>query len=686
LKTFGIVHEPVLSEVQDSLLCATYGGKGAGLLKMWEAGLPVPPGAILTTMECMIYEMPSTDKQDHISKLTEEALEFVTVTLKEKFGYIPLVSVRSGAPVSMPGMMDTILNVGLNSKNLAEWKKRIGSGCAIDCMKRLDEMYAKTVDKDAVASKLDLKTQLHGSIQAVFDSWKSERAVEYRKLNNISSSIGTAVVIQAMVFGNYSDKSCSGVLFTRDPQTGVKGIVGEYLPNAQGEDVVSGKFDVLPLSTITDWNQQAGSTLNSIALELEQKYKDAQDIEFTIQDGEVFILQTRAMKRSAPAAFKIAYDMVQEGLIDKTIALKRVTGQQYMLLSRPVIDSKFKMNESFKGLSASSGIVTGAAVFTSADAKAHKGPCILIRPETVPEDFPGMAASVGIITATGGNTSHAAVVARGMDKPCIVGCTSMIVGENQAVIKNAGTNESFGIKAGDKITMDGATGRVWVNVDVPVIGGSIQSHVKEMLCWGAEETNVMVQFDVKETGNNVNRLPNEGYIAVNVSALKSMIAMGFVLKALAERPNLRGLLTFDPVTTKSDHDKDYVSIMFGEALAAKPVNKETIVIVQKAFRYSHYTKAFKDRWVLHLPADKQMIGEVLRNDFGWKVAHRAQTLKQLMKADGLVQISPELFALLDAQGVTAAEFVALLNKTGRNIKDMPKVLENDHVVFEVFGT
>lgn len=446
------------------------GGKGFGLWQMSKDGLPVPPALVIPTSVCVEY----MQKPKSTMKAVAKQLPAIKKHFMDKFGYMPLLSIRSGARVSMPGMMDTILNVGLDDSTFAFWSEKLGEKCATDSYCRLIEMYGSVVDciprEDFEDKNLEerkavyLETmdafpaadaQILGAIEAVFKSWGNERAKVYRKLNNIPEEWGTAVVVQSMVFGNFNDQSATGVLFTRDPDTGLAKISGEFLINAQGEDVVAGIKTPQPLGEMDAWNPTVHQELTKLVLGLEESRKDVQDVEFTIQNGKLYILQTRNAKRSASAAVKIALDMVQEGLLTKQEAVKRVSRQQYSMLQQPVLDPKFAEPAKFVGIAACSGVATGVVVLSAKDAINCKQPCILVTKETTPDDIAGMVAAKGVITMQGGSTSHAAVVARGMNKPCIVG-----VGESLAKFKE-----------GKTVSIDGATGRIWFS-EVPVIDNS----------------------------------------------------------------------------------------------------------------------------------------------------------------------------------------------------------------------
>ncbi len=461
-----------------------WGGKGAGLMRMAADGLPVPPGFTITTAACNAYKAHGNVLIDAIMDEVAPQLEW----LKAHFGYMPLLSVRSGARVSMPGMMDTILNVGISNANLVEWSDRLNPTAALDSYRRLLMMLGDTAlgihkDEFALSDEVELADaitayeqvyskhgfdppgllvpQLRAAIEAVFKSWDSDRAKEYRKQNKIPDDWGTSVTIQSMVFGNMNDKSGSGVLFSRNPSTGEPGLYGEFLPNAQGEDVVAGTHTPIPVQQMKamGWGK-VYAELDCIAKSLETTRKDMQDMEFTVQGGTLYMLQTRNGKRSAQAAFRIAHDLHDEGLITYDEMLARITREQFKVIKRPQIDPAFKAKPVMTGIAGSMGVAVGKVVFSSEAAVKHaaNGPVILVATETTPEDIAGMFAAVGILTKTGGATSHAAVVARGMDKPCVVGCTDLLLPGDAA--------PSF--TEGQVISICGATGRVWA-VEAPLV-------------------------------------------------------------------------------------------------------------------------------------------------------------------------------------------------------------------------
>lgn len=431
------------------------GGKGYSLWHMAQLGVNVPPAIIIPPEVCVEY----LSKPKTVMTRVKKELKVATKFFMGRLGYMPLLSVRSGAKDSMPGMLDTILNVGLHSSNLAYWSQKLGESCVTDSYERLAQMYSSVVlGKKSRAPELEVslpEDQILNSIEAVFRSWNNDRAKTYRELNNLPHHGGTAVILQSMVFGNLNDQSCTGVLFTRNPDNGDDGIVGEYLVNAQGEDVVSGVKTPLNLSTITDWNADVGELLKSVVEKLEKVDKDVLDVEFTVQSGELFILQKRAAKRTPRAAVKIACDLYKEGVVNLEEMISRVSSKQFDLYVGTAIAPSFTTPPYAVGIPACSGVVCGVVVHTTKNAINCKEPCVLVTEETTPDDIAGMNAAVGILTMTGGSTSHAAVVARSMNKPTVVGLSKHL-----SIFKE-----------GSKISINGSTGEVWLG-EVPIISGA----------------------------------------------------------------------------------------------------------------------------------------------------------------------------------------------------------------------
>jgi pyruvate,orthophosphate dikinase len=485
----------------------TLGGKGAGLAEMTNASLPVPPGFTISTDVCRLFYENKGKLSPDIQGQIDEALARLESVTEQKLGSTErplLVSVRSGAKFSMPGMMDTILNLGLNDTTVKALAARTGTErFAWDSYRRFVQMYGNVVlqidkrefdeifdhikekanaklDTDIPVSSLqelakqykalvkaktkadfpeDPRQQLRGAINAVFGSWKNPRAIHYRRMNKISEDLGTAVNVQAMVFGNMGNTSGTGVGFTRNPSTGEKEFYGEFLINAQGEDVVAGIRTPTPIRELDRIMPECYRQLREITDRLERHYRDMQDFEFTIQEGRLYMLQTRNGKRTGKAAVKVAADMVQEGLITPEEAIMRVEPSQIDQLLHPILDPKAKVKELAQGLPASPGAVSGRIVFSADDAveKAKEGKVILVRKETVPDDIHGMEVAVGILTSRGGMTSHAAVVARGMGKCCVVGAESIKIDDRNKILI-AGDKE---LHEGDWITLEGSTGKVF---------------------------------------------------------------------------------------------------------------------------------------------------------------------------------------------------------------------------------
>ena len=524
------------------------GGKGANLAEMGKLGLPVPPGFTITTEVCTEFYKNNQKYPDDLKIQIEDAIRNIEKILGKNFGDVNnplLVSVRSGARVSMPGMMDTVLNLGLNDKTvLGLIKKTNNETFAYDSYRRFIQMYSNVVLEvdhynfedlldnykltKGVLSDTDLKAedwkiiisnykdiikkntkkdfpqdsheQLWGAISAVFKSWQNQRAKTYRKLNNIPEEWGTAVNIQSMVFGNMGNDCATGVAFTRNPSTGENSFYGEYLINAQGEDVVAGirtpknitKKARLESSSedlsLEEAMPEAFNELTKIYKKLENHYRDMQDIEFTIENKKLWMLQTRSGKRTAKASIKIAVDMVSEKLITKDEALLRIDPKILDTLLHPTLDPKAKKNVIVKGLPASPGAATGKVTFNADDAeqmKANNQNTILVRVETSPEDIHGMHAAVGILTCRGGMTSHAAVVARGMGRACVSGAGNIKIDYTNKIFKV----ENIEVKEGDIITIDGSTGEVMLG-EVKTINPDISGDFSEIMKW-ADETRTL---------------------------------------------------------------------------------------------------------------------------------------------------------------------------------------------------
>jgi pyruvate,orthophosphate dikinase len=522
------------------------GGKGANLAEMKRLGLPVPDGFTITTQACIDYlEQGGTLSEALMSELQDQLAAFSTRTNKafSSNDNLLLVSVRSGAKISMPGMMDTILNLGLNDDNVEKLARKTNDErFAYDCYRRLLQMFGEVVydvpmtafdtyfndykkqhgyeiDADIPAEglqeicerykaiyeeKVDKPfpqepiVQLTEAIEAVFKSWDNDRARVYRQLNDIPYDIGTAVNVQEMVFGNSGDRSGTGVAFTRNPGTGEAKLFGEYLLNAQGEDVVAGIRTPKDIATLHDQMPHVHQQFVEVSQSLEQHYKDMQDIEFTIENEQLYILQTRNGKRTANAAINIAVDLVREGVISKEDAIKQVEVKSIDQLLHPNFDEQALAQAtviSKAGLPASPGAATGKIVFSAEDAKAQAEQgekVILMRPETSPEDIEGMVASEAIVTTHGGMTSHAAVVARGMGKCCVTGCANLEINTQQRTV----TFPQGVLSEGDIVSVDGANGDIYVG-EVDTISAQRSEAFSQFMQWSEEIAQLSVRMNAE---------------------------------------------------------------------------------------------------------------------------------------------------------------------------------------------
>ncbi|PIU03968.1 pyruvate, phosphate dikinase [Candidatus Shapirobacteria bacterium CG08_land_8_20_14_0_20_39_18] len=531
------------------------GGKGAGLAEMTNAKIPVPAGFTITTDVCKFFYLNKEKLTAEIQLQISQAVKKLETVSGKKFSNVEnplLVSVRSGAKFSMPGMMDTILNLGLNDKvvvGLAEKTKN--PRFAYDAFRRFIQMFGNVVlgigkeefemvltkKKDDIGAKLDTelvqsdlqdliggykkliksklgkefpqdpKTQLQMAIFAVFKSWYNSRAETYRKLNKIADDLGTAVNVQAMVFGNLGDDCATGVGFTRNPATGENKFYGEYLTNAQGEDVVAGIRTPQPIVKLAQDMPGVYKQLRDITDRLEKHYRDVQDFEFTIEKEKLFMLQTRIGKRTAQAAIKIAVDMVKEKLITKEEAILRIDPEQINQLLHPILDPKVEKKVIAKGLPASPGAAVGTVVFTADQAveQGQKGKVILVRKETCPDDIHGMDAAQGVLTGRGGMTSHAAVVARGMGRCCVAGCESIKISEEEKLFK-AG---DIVIKEGDWISLDGNTGEV-IPGKVATVEPSLSGEFGQFMKWADSFRKIGVRANAD--------IPRDAKVAKNFGA------------------------------------------------------------------------------------------------------------------------------------------------------------------------
>jgi pyruvate,orthophosphate dikinase len=573
------------------------GGKGAGLAEMTNAGVPVPPGFTITTDVCRWYYGHGRELPPRFDAQQREALRQLESRMGKKLGDPKdplLVSVRSGAKFSMPGMMDTVLNLGLNDRSVVGLAERTGNPrFAWDCYRRFIQMFGSVVlgldksdfeehlaafkkkrkaktDQDLTAEDLqslvrefeavakqrsgrefpqDPYEQLALARDAVFRSWMNDRAVYYRKQNGIPDDIGTAVSVQAMVFGNMGDHSATGVGFTRNPATGENHFYGEYLTNAQGEDVVAGVRTPHPIADLEKEMPKAFAQLHEITKRLERHYRDVQDFEFTIQKNKLFLLQTRTGQRTGAAAVKIAVDMVHEGLITKEEAVLRVTPRHIDQCLHPRLDPKATVDVIAKGLAASPGAAVGRAVFdaeTAVEWKAKGEKVILVRKETTPDDIHGIDAAQGILTATGGMTSHAAVVTRGMGKPCVAGAGTVQVDETGRKF----TADGRVVKEGDWITLGGTTGRVMLGA-IKTIEPDLGGEFGEFMSWcdGFRRLGVRANADVPRDAKKARDFGAEGiglcrtehmfFAEDRLAWVVQMIMSAPQAKALRDRLNAR---------------------------------------------------------------------------------------------------------------------------------------------------
>ncbi len=539
------------------------GGKGANLAEMTNLGIPVPPGFTISTVACKEFYTLDQKWPAGLDEEIKENLKRLEEATGKKFGSKEnplLVSVRSGASVSLPGMMDTILNLGLNDEAVAGLIKKSGNErFAWDAYRRFIQMFGNVVlemdhhgfEHLLAAKKKQMKVtedtkltaaalkelvkeykdyvkkstkkpfpdsatqQLELAVNAVFASWNNDRAITYRNLSKIPHDLGTGVNVQSMVFGNMGDTSGTGVAFTRDPGTGEHKFFGEYLMNAQGEDVVAGIRTPNPISQLKSKMPEAYGQLEEIYKRLEKHFKDMQDLEFTIEDKKLYLLQTRNGKRSAAAAIKIACDMVKEGLITKNEAILRVHPDQLDQLLHPMIDPKAKLKILAKGLPASPGAAVGKVVFTASDAieasESKDNKVILVRMETSPEDVGGMAAAQGILTATGGMTSHAAVVARGMGKCCIAGCGDIHIDTKAKVFTVKTKDGVVKVKQGDIITLNGSTGEVILGA-ATLVKAELSGDFKQFMQWADEvrKLKVRTNADTPEDADVARKFGAEG--------------------------------------------------------------------------------------------------------------------------------------------------------------------------------
>jgi pyruvate,orthophosphate dikinase len=677
---------------------------------MAKLGIPVPPGFTITTAVCKTWQLavkePAHSFKAWFDGLMAEVQHHDSWLAAEFDAVPPLVSVRSGAPVSMPGMMNTILNVGLTLDTMVAWEKRIGQRTAWDSYRRLIQMLGETaygVDigkfefhlakarKDAGVKEdwqLDVgqlqklvnryrlvfeqnakqpfpdtrEAQLRAAISAVFRSWDKPRAIEYRKINKIDEGMGTAVNVQAMVFGNMGEDSGSGVLFSRNPSTGMKYVLGEFLQNAQGEDVVAGIRTPLPLEAMNKLWPALCQELLDFTERLEAHCRDMMDLEFTIQQGKLWLLQCRVGKRTALAAFRIARQFADEELINRGEALGRLTRAQYKVVRQPRIDPAFKVPPHATGKGASPGIAVGRAVFSAAHALNCVEPCILVTKETNPDDIAGMAKAAGILTQTGGSTSHAAVVARSMDKPCVVGCTDLV--EDGAFWSVAG-GPAF--DQSSTLTIDGDTGRVWIGVEVPVVSAADDADVQTISRWAVEETGRAVQVGAHPPGGMESRV-----MAADFWGGTAMLAS--VLDEIAKIGPELVTLDLTPPADFAETDDALLLNAFGAPLEGYDTNDFWVPVLDELRGRAVALKGM----TLMCPGYIDLADDLANT--AYRFCTRPKTLGDLLFADAVV-LTDDFVTKVIGGAKALAELKVVLTVAQRTVHVMPPAVPMEYAVF-----
>ncbi|MEM7285846.1 MAG: pyruvate, phosphate dikinase [Actinomycetota bacterium] len=579
---------------------STLGGKGAGLASMTSAGLPVPPGFTITTRACRAYYESDGTIPDGLWEQVDAAIARLEARTEKDFGggETPLlVSVRSGAPVSMPGMMDTVLNLGLSAATAVALGRQTGDEAfAMESHRRFVQMYGEIVlgisnerlrvpddlsEADALRRLTQIirdrtgspvpdepTEQLRSAIASVFDSWMNRRAIDYRNLNGIPHDLYTAVNVQSMVFGNTGPTSGTGVLFTRNPTTGEPVMYGEYLQNAQGEDVVAGLRTPEPVAALAESHPAIHDQLIAVARQLEQTHRDVQDIEFTVEREKLYLLQTRNAKRTGRAAIRTAVDMVDEGIIDRDEAVGRVSPNRLDELLHPVVQAEPGTVKLVSGLAASPGGASGIVSFDADEAVAlteagHD--VILVRHETSPDDFHGMVAAKAVVTSRGGVTSHAAVVARGMGKCCVVGCSEMFVD----YVKQLFVTDTTSVLAGDVITVDGTAGIIYAG-HVPMVEPELDHYYDTLMGWVDDIRRLDIRANA-DTGGDAETARRLGAEGIGLCRTEHMFfagdridAMRRMIMAPNEVARTAALAELEPFQTE-----DFEALF--EAMAGHPV-------------------------------------------------------------------------------------------------------------------
>jgi pyruvate,orthophosphate dikinase len=585
--SFGLGEEPAETSAE------VLGGKGAGLVWMDKLGVMVPPGFVVPTSACQAYwKAPKTTVKEVV-----RAMKPKLALMQKKLGYVPLLSVRSGARASMPGMMDTILNVGLDESNVLAWIKRLGNACVADSRRRLIEMFASVVSgvprerfegksgSEMVAVYEEVvgqpfpgaAQQLVMAVEAVLKSWSNPRAKEYRRQNGIPEEWGTAVVVQAMVFGNMNDRSCTGVVFSRNPDTGADVVTGEFLVNAQGEDVVAGTRTPRPIAELHAWDAKVAEGLLAVVEKLEMERRDVQDVEFTVQDGKLYVLQTRTAKRSARAAVRVAVEMVESGFLKLEEVGSVLPYRTFLRAQEHGVDEKFKGEPAFTGIPACSGVVTGRPVFSTEEALAAKDPVVLVTKETSPDDYAGMVAARGVLTMTGGLTSHAAVVCRSMNRACVVGLGRSV--------------DDLRSPPDGLISIDGATGRVWFGA-VPVQSNS------------SEWVEKLVGMMVESTGVRLVGQADCDFLDLTGLLGDRDSAVAVVAEALKSRPSV--VVDVRPRSSRARGEFDAMFPGFLDSAEEKLVKAVCMMVPGAKARAKFLTRVSHDR----LPDGVQLVSTV----------------------------------------------------------------------------
>lgn len=655
------------------------GGKGANLQEMSSMGLNVPAGFTIPT-KYTFDKITLSNLNDVMEQMNH---------IQGDLDYMPLVSIRSGASVSMPGMMESILNVGLTKYNLPFWSKKLTRKVAYDSYCRLIRMMGETIHSinpasfdcevneimgkygvksyydlhatgfSALSSRFkklyynlsglsfpdDIETQLYLCISAVFNSWNAPKAKKYREIHNIPDDIGTACTIQKMVFGNMNNNSMTGVLFTRNPNSGVKLTVGEFLVNAQGEDVVNGSVTPINFKKMYVQFPKVHKELMGVCKELENHYNDMQDIEFTVQDGELFILQTRTGKRTAEAAFRIVRDLYTEGLITKAQVLERITSAQYFAMRVPVIDPSFKVKPDHIGLAAGGPVVSGMVVTSSAMAVKFKGDCILVTEHTTPDDVAGMNASKGILTRTGGMTCHAAVVGRGMNKTCVVGASDLPDHLD-----------------GQKITIEGSTGKVWIGIDVPVISdeGDTYGNVGffEGILKSEKKLYVAKDYTVElQDGDTIKiNKSNAGIVMTKLRASKKLKKVYLNIESSSR-----------VVVTEQDKK---ISEMFGGSY--NPADSGYREVIDSLLKQD-ITKT-KNQIIIDLPEISNRVNTSLSlTEKGYRIASPLTNSGQMLYDTAILKITKESINLFRSEQ-ELQEMISCLRQAGKKFDIMPETI------------